>query len=346
MSAARTGGRPGTVFVFPGQGAQWPGMGLALLRSASAFAGQLHRCAQALAEFVDWSLPDVLASEPGDPVFSRVDVVQPALWAVMISLAELWRSAGVEPDAVVGHSQGEIAAAWAAGALSLRDAAHLVSFRSRGLARLAGTGGMAAIARPAQEVSGLLEPWAGELSVAAINGPRSTVVAGPARALAELLRQCSATGVKARRVRVDYASHSAQVAPLRAEFLAGLGSITPQAERVPIFSTVTAGRVRGTELDADYWFGNLRQTVRFDAVVQALLATGNRLFIEVSPHPVLAGDLQQSFAQAGFHDAFAIGSLRREQGDLRHFLAAVAEAHAHGAADQGDQPSSSSARMA
>jgi acyl transferase domain-containing protein/acyl carrier protein len=323
-------GRPSTVFVFPGQGPQWPGMGMELLESSPVFAAQLERCERALAEFVDWSLPSVLAS--GSSALDRVDVVQPALWAVMVSLAELWQSAGISPDAVVGHSQGEIAAAYVAGALSLRDAAQLVTFRSRALTRLAGTGGMAAVALSAREVSRLIQPWAGELSVAAVNSPRSTVVAGSAHALDALLSHCAAAGVRARRVRVDYASHSDHVLPLEEELLSVLGSVTPLEGPVPFFSTVTADRIDGGRLDARYWFSNLRQTVRFDETVQSLLSAGNRLFIEVSPHPVLIPDLEQSFEESAAEDAVAIASLRRDQGDLGHFLASAAGAHTHGAA--------------
>jgi len=323
-------GRPPTVFVFPGHGAQWPGMGLDLLESSPVFAAHLERCGRALAEFVDWSLPDVLAR--GSAALDRVDVVQPALWAVMVSLAELWRSVGVTPDAVAGHSLGEIAAAHVAGALSLRDAAQLVAFRGRALARLAGTGGMAAVALPSPEAADLVRPWSGELSVAAVNSPRSTVVAGDARALDALLSHCETAGIRARRVPIDYASHTHHVAPLEDELLAGFGSIAPADGPVPIFSTVTAGRIDGSRLDAPYWFGNLRQPVRFAETVRSLLATGHRLFIEASPHPVLVGDLAQAIEEAGAPDVVAMASLRRDHGDLGHFRAAVARAHTHGAA--------------
>ncbi|MCO5974061.1 SDR family NAD(P)-dependent oxidoreductase [Actinoallomurus sp. WRP6H-15] len=329
LSLGTATGRPSTVFVFPGHGAQWPGMGLDLLKSAPVFAEQLDRCGRALAEFVDWSLPAVLAG--GSSVLDRVDVVQPALWAVMVSLAELWRSAGVVPDAVVGHSLGEIAAAHVAGALSLRDAARLVAFRGRALAKLAGTGKMAAVALPTREVSRLIQPWTGELSIAAVNSPRSTVVAGSARAIEAMLTHCEAAGVRARRVRIDYASHTDHMLPLENELLSGLGSVAPLDGQVPIFSTVTADRIDGSRLDARHWFRNLRQAVRFDETVRSLLSAGNRLFIEVSPHPVLVPDLEQSFEDAGAQGAVAIPSLRRDHGGLGHFLASVAEAHTRGA---------------
>ncbi|HEV2639003.1 MAG TPA: SDR family NAD(P)-dependent oxidoreductase [Actinocrinis sp.] len=322
-------GRPSTVFVFPGHGAQWAGMGLDLAASAPAFAARLDECGRALAEFVDWSLLAVLAA--GSSALDRVDIVQPALWAVMVSLAELWRSAGVTPDAVVGHSLGEIAAAQVVGALSLRDAARLVAFRGRALARLAGTGRMAAVALPARELPGLLRPWAGELSIAAVNSPRSTVVAGAAQAVDALLDHCKAAGIRARRVPIDYASHTDHMLPLEDELLRGLDSIAPTDGSVQIFSTVTAERIDGSRLDARYWFRNLRQPVRFEETVQSLLSTGDRLFIEVSPHPVLLPDLEQSIEASGSAGNAAIGTLRRGEGSHGHVLASAAKAHAHGA---------------
>ncbi|MBY8847211.1 acyltransferase domain-containing protein, partial [Streptomyces sp. SP2-10] len=164
----------------PGQGSQWLGMAAGLWESSPVFAQAMGRCEAALSAFVDWSLSAVVRGEPDAPGFDRVDVVQPVLFAVMVSLAELWRSHGVEPAAVVGHSQGEIAAACVSGALSLEDAARVVALRSKALGVLAGRGGMVSVALPAGQVRGLL----GEgLSVAAVNGPATTVVSGDVDAL-------------------------------------------------------------------------------------------------------------------------------------------------------------------
>ncbi|WP_158713914.1 acyltransferase domain-containing protein, partial [Streptomyces seoulensis] len=145
-----------TVFVFPGQGSQWRGMAVGLVEVSPVFAARLGECERALVPFTGWSLLDVLRGVEGAPGLDRVDVVQPALWAVMVSLAALWRSVGVEPDAVVGHSQGEIAAAVVSGALSLEDAAKVVALRSRAIVRLAGSGGMVSVALPAGEVGELV----------------------------------------------------------------------------------------------------------------------------------------------------------------------------------------------
>ncbi|WP_158939696.1 acyltransferase domain-containing protein, partial [Streptomyces sp. NRRL S-87] len=183
----------------------------------------------------------------------------PALFAVMVSLAEVWRAAGVRPGAVVGHSQGEIAAACVAGILSLEDAARVVALRSQAIGRvLAGLGGMVSVPLPAVQVRERIAPWGEErISVAAANGPSSVVVSGEALALEEFLAACEADGVRARRIAVDYASHSAQVDLLREELAELLAPIVPREAEVPLLSTVTGEWVKGPELDAGYWFGNL-----------------------------------------------------------------------------------------
>ncbi|MET9002969.1 SDR family NAD(P)-dependent oxidoreductase, partial [Amycolatopsis sp. NPDC004169] len=216
-------GDPGKVaLVFPGQGSQWAGMALELAESSEVFAARLDECAAALSSFVDWSLREVLADAEA---LTRVDVVQPALFAVMVSLAELWRSFGVVPDAVVGHSQGEIAAAVVSGALSLPDGARVVALRSKAILALAGRGGMVSVAAPLADVEARLTEG---LAVAAVNGPAAVVVSGEPQALDALIVSCEADGIRAKRVPVDYASHSPQVEQLRAELLDVLAPITPR----------------------------------------------------------------------------------------------------------------------
>ncbi len=324
----RTGdtGQGGVVFVFPGQGAQWAGMAAGLLDTAPAFRERIDECAAALAPYVDWDLADVLRHDPLD----RVDVVQPASWAVMVSLAALWRSAGVTPEAVVGHSQGELAAAVVAGALSLEDGARVVALRSRAIgAELSGRGGMVSVAASAADAAGLAEPWGGALSVAAQNGPESTVVSGDPEALDGLLAACAERGVRARRIPVDYASHSAQVDRLRDRLRTNLAGITPRPAEVPFYSTVTGEHIDTTVLDAGYWFTNLRRTVHFEQAIRALVAAGRSLFLEVSPHPVLTGGITGTVDACGARAA-VLASLRRDEGGHDRWLAALAEAHVHG----------------
>ncbi|MGB8941774.1 MAG: acyltransferase domain-containing protein, partial [Streptomyces sp.] len=319
-----------TVFVFPGQGSQWAGMALDLLASSEVFARRLRECADAVGRYADWDVVDVLRQTPGAPDLERVDVVQPVLFAVMVSLAELWRSVGIEPDAVIGHSQGEIAAAHVAGALSLDDAARVVTLRSRALVALAGTGAMAAVPLPAEQVERELEEWAGRAGVATVNGPAATVIAGDPDAVHALVDAYRQQGVRARVIPVDYASHSPHVEALHEELLEVLAPVAPRASAVPFYSTVTGGLLDTSGLDAEYWYGNLRRTVRFGTAVQALLADGHRLFVEASPHPILTVGVQQG-ADAADVQATITGSLRRDLDGPREFRTALASAQVHGA---------------
>ncbi|MFJ4673829.1 type I polyketide synthase, partial [Kitasatospora purpeofusca] len=334
LGTAGTGGE--VALVFPGQGTQWVGMAVELLDSAPAFAARVADCERALAPFVDWSLEAVLRGAPGTPPAERVDVVQPVLWAVMVSLAELWRSYGITPGAVVGHSQGEIAAACVAGALSLDDAARVVALRSRAIRALSGRGGMASVALPAEQVAEHLAPWDGRLSVAAVNGPASTVVSGDTDALDAFLDRTTALDIRSRRIPVDYASHSAHVEDIRTELLALLDGLDPRASAIPFYSTLSGGLLEDTTaLDADYWYRNLRGTVRFEQATRALLADGYHVLLESSPHPVLTVGVLETAEDAGA-DATAVGTLRRDDGGPRRFTESLAELHLRGVSPDWD----------
>ena len=289
--AAATGG---TVFVFPGQGSQWTGMAVELLDSAPAFADQMRLCDAAFAEFVDWSLLEAVRGGVGSASLDRVDVLQPVLFAVMVSLAAAWRALGIQPDAVLGHSQGEIAAAYVAGGLSLRDATKVVTLRSRAISAIAGTGGMVSIPRPVRQVWALIEPWGQSVSVAAQNGPSSTVVTGDAAALDELMAECERDDVPATRIPVDYASHSAHVEELRETLRESLSGLQPRTGEIAFISAVTGAGLDTSILDGDYWFANLRQPVLFEQAVRWSYEHGYRTFIESSAHPVLTAGIQDS----------------------------------------------------
>ncbi|RST20426.1 SDR family NAD(P)-dependent oxidoreductase, partial [Streptomyces sp. WAC04770] len=323
------GGRPPgrSVLVFPGHGSQWVGMAAELLGESEVFAGRMAECERALGPYVDWSLTEALGSER---LLARVDVVQPVLWAVMVSLAEVWRSFGVVPDAVVGHSQGEIAAACVAGGLSLDDGARVVALRSRAVGVLAGRGGMASVPLPVDVVRERIAPWAGRLSVAAVNGPSSTVVSGDADPVAALVEELLEEGVWASRIEVDYASHSSHVAQIRDRLLSDLDGITPLPGAVPYYSSVTGGLLETEALDAGYWYRNLRQTVEFEQATRSLLAAGHRVFVEVGPQPALMYGIEDTAADAGAPETLVLDTLRRGAGGLRRFQTALAEAHVRG----------------
>ncbi len=321
-----------TVFVFPGQGSQWLGMGVELLDTSMVFAEQINACAEAFAEFVDWSLIDVLRGAPGAPSLDRVDVVQPALFAVMVSLAELWRSVGVHPDAVIGHSQGEIAAAYVAGALSLRDAARVVTLRSKLLLALAGRGGMVSLACGVEQARELLARFKDRISIAAINGRSAVVVSGEVPALDDLVQQCADRELRARRIDVDYASHSVDVECIREKLAEALLGIEPHSSRTAFFSTLTGAALDTGGLDADYWYRNIRQTVQFDDAVRGACQQGYRTFIECSPHPALIAGIEDTFTDCteGGTEPIVIPTLGREDGGLRRFLTSAAQAFVSG----------------
>ncbi|MEU9282325.1 type I polyketide synthase [Streptomyces sp. NPDC048342] len=321
----------GPVLVFPGQGSQWPGMAVELLDSSPAFSQALAECDAALGEFVDWSVLDVLYDRPGAPSMERLDVVQPLLFAVMVALARTWEAAGVVPAAVVGHSQGEVAAACVAGALSLPDAARIICLRSRTMQEeLSGLGAMASVAAPRESVAARLARWGDRLSVAAVNGPASVVVSGEAAAVGEFLADAEEAGLRARRVKGAIAAgHSAQVELVRERVLAELAPVAPRAGSVPIVSTVTGAVTDGSGMDAGYWYDNMREPVRFDAAVRELAARGHRVFLEVSPHPVLLTGLQETLEDTAA-SAVALGTLRRDEGGPRRLAASLGAAYVAG----------------
>ncbi|HWX44827.1 MAG TPA: beta-ketoacyl synthase N-terminal-like domain-containing protein, partial [Solirubrobacteraceae bacterium] len=331
-------------FVFPGQGGQWEGMALELWESSPLFAERMQVCAEALAAYCDWSLEDVLRGRSPDANLEQGDVLQPVLFAVMVSLAALWRSFGVEPSAVVGHSQGEIAAAHVAGGLSLDDAARIVALRSRAqtdeLRRRAISnkpeerGGMISVLLGAETVETHIQPYGERLSLAVVNGPSAVVVSGELEPLEELAARYRAEGVRVREILAGGAGHSAQVESVRERVIEELAPVRPRSSEIPFYSTTTGGVLDTAELSAEYWFRNMRHTVQFEQATRALIADSFTAFVEVSPHPVLAMAVQATIdARTEDPDAVVVvGSLRRGEGSMTRFLSSLSEAHVRGVA--------------
>jgi acyl transferase domain-containing protein len=312
------------VFVFPGQGSQWFGMGRELMQREPVFFESLAKCDRALRPFVDWSLLEQLQSDETSPSYrlSEIDCIQPTLLAIEIALAQLWHSWGIKADAAIGHSMGEVAAAFVAGALSIDDAMRVISCRSKLLRRTAGQGAMAIVELSTAETEAMLAGFQEHLSVAVSNSPTSTVISGDPAAVEQVLQTLEERGVFCRPVRVDVASHSPQMDPLQPELIAALRDVHPTRAAIPIYSTSQAKVLDGTECDAAYWADNLRRPVLFSQMTQELLASDYGVFIEMSPHPVLLPAIEQGFQHAGRAGA-AIPSLRRKEPEQQTILTSL-----------------------
>ncbi|WP_437310875.1 SDR family NAD(P)-dependent oxidoreductase [Sorangium sp. So ce388] len=323
------GARRRIVFVFPGQGSQWLGMGRQLLGEEPAFRAALTACSAAIQAESGVSVVGELAADAGSSRLHEIDVIQPALFAIEVALAALWRAWGIEPDAVVGHSMGEVAAAHVAGALSLEDAAAIICRRSRMLRRISGRGAMLAaeLSLPAarEAIAGLED----RISIAVSNSPTATVLSGDAAALDRVKAALEARNVFCRFVKVDVASHSPEVEPLSGELVAALAAVRPRSASVPMLSTVTASPCDGAELDAAYWARNLREPVLFSAAVGRLLAGGHDVFVEMSPHPILLPAVERCLEHAG-RSGLTLASMRRDEPErnaLLESLGALYSAH-------------------
>ncbi|MGX1563579.1 type I polyketide synthase [Streptomyces sp. NPDC055506] len=318
-------------FVFPGQGSQWLGMGRHLLASEAVFRQTLTECDTAVREELGWSVIRLLTGEGEDPppeLPDDVAVVQPLLWAMQVSLAALLRAKGVDPGLAIGHSMGEVATAQVCGALSLRDAASVICRRSSLMQRLAGRGAMLAVELDALTAADVVAPYGDAVCVAAENAPRSTVLAGDARALRRIAERLEAEGVQSRHVKVNVASHSPYMAELRDDLAAALAHLAPLPARTAMFSTTRCEPVEGPELDAAYWVDNLRERVRFVEAVRAA-AKEETVFLEVGPHPILVQSVAAVLAEQGAAPA-AVATLKRHQDDGENITRALGQLFSHG----------------
>ncbi len=289
------------VFVYTGMGPQWWGMGRELAEREPVFRAALTECDQRFAAHAGWSVLEALGNDPRSSRVSEAQVAQPANFLIQMALTRLLASWGVRPDAVVGHSVGEVASAWASGALTLEDALRVSHHRSRLQQTTAGKGGMMALGLGERDASALVarRGFDDRLSIAAVNSGRSVTLAGEKEALSQLATGLETDGVFHRLLDVDVAYHSQQMEPIRGDLEAALSDLRPGPADVPLYSTVTGGRLDGAALSSDYWWANVRSTVRFNDAVKALLADGCTVLVEVGPHPVLRHAIQEILRDSG-----------------------------------------------
>jgi acyl transferase domain-containing protein/acyl carrier protein len=327
--AAEGGAR--VVFVYSGQGAQWRGMGLGLMESSEVFRRALEECEKAFAEVGGFSVLGALRGEGGEEVVERTDYIQATLFAMQVGLTEQWREWGVEPEAVVGHSMGEVAAAYAAGALSMREATEVIWKRSQVMRSKSGQGATAVVEKGWEEVKEELRGYEERVAIAAVNSGRTTAIAGEKGAVEELLGRWEGRGVFCRRVRMDVASHSPQMEELRQPLMEALKGLKPRAGRVPIYSTVTGEKEDGSGMGAEYWVRNMREPVYFAKGLRGAVGSGPSVVVEVSAHPVLVPVMEQVLEEMGASErAGVVGSLRREQPERRTLLEALGAVYARG----------------
>jgi acyl transferase domain-containing protein/acyl carrier protein len=323
-------------FVFPGEGAGWPGMAKELYETSEVFAEMMDECEGALEPFTEWRLSDVLKrGDEGE--LSRDEILQPCLFAVMVSLAAVWRHHGVEPDAVLGHSQGEIAAAYVAGAISLEDAARVITGRINAVVENLKGGGLASVALPVEELEPLIAKYGGRLSIAARNAPSASVVAGEKDLLVELVEDLRKSEVPAVVLGVTYASHSPHVEAAEETILASLADVAPRPSSVPMVSSSTADLIEGEQLDAAYWYRAIRKPVLFAQATERLAELGVDTIIEVAPHPVLSSAIEATLEAAALEQSpVVLETLRRDDGSWHRFARSLAAAWVSGVAVEWD----------
>ncbi|MEV8631698.1 amino acid adenylation domain-containing protein [Streptosporangium sp. NPDC051023] len=316
----------GLVWVFTGMGPQWWAMGRELFESEPVYREAVERCDHEIRELTGWSLTEEMNAQEADSNMAETWLAQPANFAVQVGLAALWRSYGVCPDAVVGHSTGEVAAFHEAGVYSLRDAVKVVVHRSRLQQKLVGTGTMLAVSLPEDEAARRVRPYGDLVSVAAVNSPTAITLAGDEEALTRLAAELRAEQVFAKFLTVRVPYHSARMELIKDELLSSLAGLEPRAARVPLYLTGKEGLAHGTELDAAYWWRNVRDSVRFRAAVDRLADDGHGLFLEIGPHPVLAHSIKECLADRNL-EGRTLPSIRRQEDEAARFTMSLAALH-------------------
>lgn len=321
-------GHPGPVFIFTGQGSQYPGMGRSLLNDEPVFAQVIDELEPLIRAESGFSLREMITKPEG---LAGVDRIQPTLFGIHVALAALWRSWGVEPAAVIGQSLGEVAASVVAGALSLEDGVKVICRRAILLARIA-HGAMASVMLSAADTQAAIDAVGADgVSLGVLTGPRTTVISGDAAQVRSLVEYWNTQGAVARMIDVDVASHSPQVDPIIGELHAVLTEVRPHRPGTVAFYTTVADDPRAPgPLDASYWVHNQRDTVHFQRAVTAALSDGHRLFIECTAHPLASRPILDIAREEGVEDVVTVGSLRRDTDDQEAFLTHLAAVHAAG----------------
>lgn len=315
------------VFIFPGQGSQWVKMGASLMGTDPVFTRTMEDCDRAFLPYTGWSLLDRLYVK-GESL-QDIDFIQPALCAMQIALAELWKSWGLVPSSVVGHSMGEVAAAYVAGSISLDEAARIICTRSALMKTVSGQGGAMAVTElTVAEAEQVIERYP-DLSVAVNNSHKSTVLAGPEESIRKVLDELDQRGLFCRQVKVDVASHSRQMEPLMEPLAKALNNIQPQHGELTVYSTVLDAKVGGEILDTSYWVNNLRKGVKFASVMDKLIEDDHHVFVEVSAHPVLTTSIYECLEKAG-KQAVVAHTLHRDKTEMDELYDNLTSIHAFG----------------